>query len=55
MILGYFEAHHREAKYKDLSLPAFHLSEVKGDLSVGHGFLIEVATVPPDECGHVIT
>lgn len=36
------------------SLPSFHFSEVKGDLSVGHSLLIQVAAVSPDECWHIV-
>lgn len=37
-------------KLKDkITLPSFDFSKVKGDLSVGHRFLIQVAAIPPYE------
>lgn len=36
------------------SLPSFHFSEVKSNLSVGHSLLIQVAAIPPYERWHII-
>lgn len=36
------------------SSPSFYFSEVKSDLSVRHGFLIQVAAIPPYERRHII-
>lgn len=36
------------------TLPSFHFSEVKCDLSVGHSLLVQVAAVPPDERRHIV-
>lgn len=36
------------------SLPSFHFSEVKSDLSVGYSLLIQVAAIPPYERRHII-
>ena len=36
-------------------LPSLHLSEVHRCYSVRHGFFIQVAAVPSDEGGHVVT
>lgn len=37
-----------------LFLPSFDFGEIKGHLSVGDRLLVQVATVPPDERGHVV-
>lgn len=36
-------------------LPTFNFREVKSNLPVWNGLLIQVSTVPPDKCGHVVT
>lgn len=36
-------------------LPSLHLGEIHSHQSVGHGLLVQVIAVPPDEGGHVVT
>lgn len=38
-----------------VSLPPLHLGKIHSHQSVGHGLLVQVATVSPDEGWHVIT
>lgn len=48
--------HHHPSQEQSgvVSLPSFNFSEVKGNLSVGHSLLVQVAAVPPNERGHIV-
>ena len=38
----------------DVNVPFLDSGEVESHLAVGKGFLVQVPSVPPDECGHII-
>lgn len=44
-----------KSKDDSVCVPSLHLGEIHSHQSVGHGLLIQVATVSPDEGWHVIT